>query len=91
MSRGMLGAKAAREIKTKYPDYSTKLKELAEYREENCTGMGEPVAANSASCAVKVPFDYAICNRSKCAESNEMKTKHLFPVLFREVWHGGCP
>jgi hypothetical protein len=87
----MQGAKAAREIRTKYPDYSTKLKELAEYREENCPGIGEQVAANPTWCAVKVPFAHAICNRGKCAESNEMKTKHLFHVLFDEVWHGGCP
>lgn len=59
----MQGAKGAREIKIKHPDYSTKLKELAEFREENCTGMGEPVAANPTWCAVKVPFDYAFCNR----------------------------
>jgi hypothetical protein len=59
----MQGAKAAREIEIKYPDYSTKLKELAEYREENFTGIGEQVAANATWCAVKVPFDYAFCSR----------------------------
>ncbi len=64
----MQGAKAAREIKIKYPDYSSKLKELAEYREGNFTGMGEQVAANPTWYAVKVPFAHAFCSRGLRAE-----------------------
>lgn len=59
----MRGAKAAQEIEIKHPDYSTRLKELAEYREENCTGKWEQDAANPTWCAVKVPFAHAFCNR----------------------------
>jgi hypothetical protein len=68
MSRGMQGAKAAREIEIKYPDYSTKLKELAEYREEDFTVIREQVAANPTWCAVKVPFAHAFCSRGLRAE-----------------------
>lgn len=64
----MQGAKTALEIKTKNPDYSTKLKELAEGEEGNTARWEGQVAGNSASCAVKVPFAHAFCSRGLGAE-----------------------
>ena len=48
-SRGMQGAKTGEEIEIKNPDYSTKLKELAEGEVGNAAQWEGQVAANSAS------------------------------------------
>jgi hypothetical protein len=87
----MPGAKTAREIKTGNPDYSTRLKELADNEEGNSTAKGEQVAANPSWCAVKVPTINELRNKHSSTNQNQKKIRHFFLLLFRQVWHGGCP